>query len=430
MIIISLTPGTVLSSPRLHYPYTFENSSPADTIKLLDSLYAYFWRTQIGYWVNEDLDLFYYDHNTRLIKWNRKHWDESYGYLWYDDYRVLYTIENGLTVEELKQEYDRVSQLWTNYSLFTYEYDLQGNRTEWKWQRWSSDANDWNNFRLNQYLYNNANQPVQSVSMIWDTDVSSWVYSQKIETLYNSTGNDSIILTCYWSRPDSAWSNLSKKTNLYDFSGNLIHVVTQVWVDELDAWINSSNSLSVYDNNNILETVNQHWNTVLSDWEDKTRTVYSYNELGQISFAAGAIWDKADSLWKNTTRSIYEYDRDGDMVDVVLQNWTADQEWQNTSRNRFVYMKVLSIPEGRASSQVTCKWTALSSEVKCARCEGLKDDEPYLFSLFSMQGSNVFSQYVKGDQTFFLRGGLPAGIYVLIITDDHSPVYQEKVFIP
>ncbi|HNS17316.1 MAG TPA: hypothetical protein PKI34_05800 [Bacteroidales bacterium] len=431
VVIISLTGRNLHSQPET-YPYLAPGAQPLkDTIKLLDSLYSYFWRTNIGYWVNEDLDLFYYDNNTDLIKLNRKHWDESYGYFWYDDSRVLYTLKNSLRIEELKQEYELIAQKWNNYTLFTFVYDDQGKRTEWKWQRWSPDISDWVNFRLNQYLFDSADKQIQSISLTWDPESSGWLFSQKIETLYNSTGNDSIILTSYWKSSDSAWLNLSKKTSLYDLSGNLVNELMQVWDDGSEKWIPSSNSLSLYDNDHhILETVYQHWNVNQSGWENKTRTEYIYNELGLISYAVNSLWNPPDSVWENTSRNIYSYDLEGDQVDYVLQNRTQDQKWENSLRKQFVYKKVLSIPEVMTADCISCRWETISSSARSISCIGLKDNATYLFSLYSMQGSHISSQVISGNQPIRIRGEIPAGIYLMTIASKDHPVHQEKVFIP
>ncbi len=431
LILLSL-PAEKAYSQEETYPFLPPGIPPlTDTIKLLDSTYSYFWRTNIGYWVNEDLDLYYYDHNTDLIKWNRKHWDESYGYYWYDDYRVLYTLDNSLTMEELKQEYDLSGQTWNNYTLFTYAYDAQENMTEWSWQRWSEDISDWINFRLNQYLYNDSGRQIQSVSRTWDPESSRWLLSQKIETLYNEAGNDSLVLTSYWDSSDSVWSNLSRKTSLYDLSGNLVNVLMQVWNDGSNAWINSSNSISQFDDDNhILETVYQHWNTNLSAWEDKTRTEYSYNELGMISYAVSSLWNTVNSTWGNTSRSIYEYDQERDQLDIILQHWNQDQEWQNSSRKHFAYMKVLSVEETLTSDRVACRWTAISPETRCISCQGLRDNETYLFTLHSMQGSSIISMPIRGNQPIRIRGELPAGIYFMTLTSKNLLIHTEKVFIP
>lgn len=431
VVILSLIFGQ-LSARTVTFPFPPHlPSAPADTIKLPDSLYTYFWRTNIGYWVNEDLDLFYYDHNTDLTKWNRKHWDESYGYFWYDDYRILYTRKERLPVEETKQVYDLQMSEWINYTLFTYAYDGHGNRTEWKWQKWDSELPGWTNFRLNQYFYDDSDQQVLTVSRIWDNNSPDWILSQQIETFYDNSGSDTLIHTSYWSSSDSAWINLSLKTSWYDLNGNKVREQMQFWDTESAEWINSSNGLSSYDDqNHLLQTVYQHWDAGLNAWVDKTVTGYLYNELGLISHYITTLWDPADSVWMKTSRGIYEYDTEGDEVDFILQDWNQQEEWENRSRMHYVYKKVLSLEDMNPPGGISCRWTCFSPENKCLNCEGLKENASYIFTLYSMQGGRILTQVFKGDQPIFLRDRFPSGAYILTITGKDLPLYSEKIFIP
>lgn len=431
MAILSLAFGQVRAQTETILSHPHLPSASTDTIKLLDSLYTYFWRTNIGYWVNEDLDLFYYDHNTDLIKWNRKHWDESYGYFWYDDYRILYTLEEGLPVEEMKQVYDLQTYEWINYTLFTYTYDGHGNKTEWKWKKWSPELPGWTNFRMNQYFYDDTNQQIRSVSRIWDNPSSEWILSQQIETFYDDTGSDTLILTSYWSSSDSIWINLSLKRSWYDMAGNKMREQMQFWDAESAEWINSSNGLSSYDDQNHLQqTVYQHWDSELNTWVDKSLTEYFYNELGLVSNYITSIWDPTDSVWMQTSRGTYEYDREEDEVDFVLQDWNQQQEWENRSRNHYVYMKVLSLNDINPPRKISCRWTCFSPENKCLNCEGLKDNDSYIFNLYSMQGARILTQVFKGDQSIILRDEFPSGAYILTITGKDQPLHSEKIFIP
>ncbi len=429
--IISLSLGKVQSQTENVQSYQQPAPILTDTIKLIDSVYTYFWRTIIGYWVNEDLDLYYYDHNTDLIKRNRKHWDESYGYLWYDDYRVLYTLEKRVTVEELKQKFDLPAQEWINYTLFTYTYDDHGNKTGWKWQKWLEDQNDWSNFRLNQYVYDDADHMIESVSMIWDYNSSTWILFQRIETFYDNAGQDTLVLTTSWNSTDSTWVNLSRKTSWYDIPGNKVREMMQFWNIDKEQWVNASNNLSQYDGNNLLlQTLYQHWDAVLNAWEDKSRTEYQYNELGLINYSISSLWNSSDSTWLNTSRNIYEYDPGGDVVTYILQQWSDNQEWQNKSQLRYVYKKVLSIQKPLPYSGITCSWTHYSSENQCLCCEGLKDGQIYLFTLYTMQGAQISSRLFNGDQPVCLRGELLTGIYLITITNRGLLVHRDKIFIP
>jgi hypothetical protein len=412
-------------------PHTALPGHTADTVKLLDSLYRYFWRTNIGYWVNEDLDLFAYDRNTDLIRWNRKHWDESYGYMWYDDFRVLYTLEGGLPVEELRQEYDLQTCQWIDYTLFNYVYDGQGNRTEWKWKRWSAELNDWINFRLNNYYFDENGQQTLSVSSIWDAGVSEWLFSQKKEIFYDSNGADTLILTSNWSFSDSVWVYLSRRRNFYDQAGNRVGEQMQFWDAVSSAWINSINNTYLFDElNRLKQATYQHWNANLNTWIDANLTEYSYNEMDLTGLYVTSFWDPSDSAWIFSSRGLYEYDRDGDETDLVLQVWDQQGEWINQSRMHYVYYKLLSLQEPGPPSAISCFWTILSDEYQCFQCNGLNSSQSYVLNMYSMQGSLILKKAFNGDQAVTSWGSIPPGIYIITVTGKDQVLYWKKMMIP
>lgn len=404
---------------------------PADTIKLIDSLYHFFWRTNIGYWVNEDLDLYYYDQNTDLLKWSRKHWDESYGYIWYDDYRVVYTLVDRMTVEEMKQNYDLQASQWINSTLFTYTYDGQGNKTGWKWQRWSPELNDWSNFRLNQYFYDGAGHDILSVASNWDDGIHDWIPSQKVETSYDSSGADTLILTSYWSEPDSAWIALSRKRNGYDLAGNKVTEQLQQWDAETSSWINSSYNLLIYDvGDKLSQTIYQRWDADLNKWIELTMNEYFYNEMALISQYITSTRNPSDTVWTPAARGMYEYDGDGDRTEFVLQEWDGQGDWINHSRLNYAYRKVLSLPESGSSTGISCYWTRHAQEDKCLRCDGLKNGQPYVFTLYSMQGSLIYNQVFTGGQAVALKGTISSGIFIFTVAGEDQLLHRGKIVIP
>ncbi|MDD5507070.1 MAG: T9SS type A sorting domain-containing protein [Bacteroidales bacterium] len=431
LILIFLAVGHLNALTEAFHPRTAPSRYPADTIKLLDSLHSYFWRTNIGYWVNQDLDLFSYDHNTDMIRWNRKHWDESYGYIWYDDFRVLYTLEGGQPVEELKQNYDLQTSQWINYTLFSYAFDGQGNKTEWKWQRWSAEKEEWINFRLNNYLYDVQGHQILSVSSIWDAAGNEWLLSQQTEISYDVCGADTLILTSYWSTSDSAWTPLGLRRNIYDQAGNRVREHMQYWDAGSSSWINSSNNISLYDeHDNLLQTTYQHWDEGLNGWVDRNLTEYSYNVQDLLSLYVTSMWDPSDSVWQPASRGLYAYDREGDESDFILQVWSQNGEWINQSHKRYVYYKVLSLQESYPSSEISCILTTYPTGHQCVRCCGLKNSQSYILNVYTLTGSLILTRAFNGDQAVSSWGHIPPGIYILTITGNDQIIHREKMLIP
>lgn len=402
-----------------------------DTIKLSDSVITYAWKDPLGYWDNDNLDLYYYDNNTDLIKWNRKNWDIEYGFIWYDDSQTLYTLHDRLVTEELTQDYDLSGQKWINSSLITYLYDGQGNKTERKWQKWNTGDESWLNFRLETYEYNLANHLIQSQSFTWDPENSVWLNGQQYQFFPDENDRDTMQITRKWNSQTSEWDYQSRKKRHYGPEGNLTEEVNQFWNKTSEAWINTSRILYLYDapgrDTLILA---QNWNEDDSTWNDKTRTANFYDEKDLLTRFTVAQWETSPQTWVYTRQGFYMYDKDGDPVEHILQNWNENEEWENSIRFRYVYKKVLDIPEATHNERVNCKWNHPSPSNICFTCNGLAEGENYIIHLVSFEGKVVSDKVIKGGQHFCIQHPPLTGLYLLTIRDRKQMIFSTKLFIP
>lgn len=402
-----------------------------DTIKLTDSVITYTWSEPLGYWDNDNLDLYYYDNNTDLIKWNRKNWDIEYGFIWYDDSQTLYTLHNRLVTEELTQDYDLSGQKWINTSLITYLYDGQGNKTERKWQKWNTGDETWLNFRLETYEYNLTHHLIQSQSSTWDSENSLWIYGQQYQYFPDGNDRDTLQITRKWNVLTSEWDYQSRKKRQFDPDGKMTEEINQFWNKTSQAWINTSRILYLSDalgRDTLI--LSQNWNDDNSTWNDKTRTANFYDEKDLLVRFTLAQWEIASQTWVYTRQGFYTYDKEGDPIEYILQNWNENEEWENSIRFRYVYKKVLDVPEITHNEYINCKWSHPSTGTICFTCNGLTEGLNYVICLVSFEGKVISDRVIKGGQHFCIQHPPLTGLYLLTIRDRKQLIFSTKLFIP
>jgi hypothetical protein len=401
-----------------------------EIIKLLDSLYFYIWKDELDIWENSDLDLFYYDNNTRLVKWVRKDWDENLiRYEWFDEFRVTYQYEEGILSGELKENWVLGTNQWVNYSRYSYSYDEEGNKTEWKWERWDEGMSDWTNFRLTLYGYDTNGNLITFTTQMWEPTVSGWINSQDIRYHYDQNGNDTMTLTLVWNLDSLNWENLNKKLNQYNLSGQQVRVLYQDWNPDLKAWIDYRLTVYTYDGSGFLtESLSQDWDPTTQNWKNKSKLVYSNNVQGQPMNYTEYKWDPTLLDWLNRSGGFYEYDTEGDRINSVTQIWGENEEWLNSTRLRYVYIKVISVPE-LVTTWIECRTGSKGSGILCVECTGLQPDKTYTLTLFDLGGGQSFSQAFRGDTSRLINSALSAGIYLLVIHDGQQICFRDKVYI-
>jgi len=117
-------------------------------------------------------------------------------------------------------------------------------------------------------------------------------------------------------------------------NGNIIEEIRKEWKN--GGWIPIVKKINIYDyKGRIIETDNFQWQR--SDWEEKDRVNYSYNENQRITEAIhqGIIFGK----WQNMTKDITYLDMNDNKIEIQSQGFSSDAGWKTSLRTIFEYKK-------------------------------------------------------------------------------------------
>jgi hypothetical protein len=114
-------------------------------------------------------------------------------------------------------------------------------------------------------------------------------------------------------------------------------VISENFVDP--NWTNTQKSLYSYDGNgNITNVIFQDWISASGLWKNSTQFIYTYNTNQTINNSQIKQWDSVGSIWNNWHRDTFTNNSAGKRILVLSERWNAlNNNWENTGRGIYTY---------------------------------------------------------------------------------------------
>ncbi|MDP3431671.1 MAG: T9SS type A sorting domain-containing protein [Bacteroidota bacterium] len=134
---------------------------------------------------------------------------------------------------------------------------------------------------------------------------------------------------------ENSWKMTFRSTNNYDSNGNLISDYDEQWKNNIWKKI-TTNTHTLNPDGTIKETLTKSWDEDTNEWEESSKTVYTYNASKKILTETDQIFmDK----WIDFTKETYNYDSNGKLTSLVIQSLDilSGMVLKNSSRTLFSY---------------------------------------------------------------------------------------------
>ena len=370
----------------------------------LDSIVEYEGNSIDG-WIKTHRYLYRYDTEGRVLQFDYNFFfkDDS---VWRTTDQKLYTWDNAGRVKEIKMT--RLVGIgpfeMINFKRFTYEYNESNKLAKEIMYDWNKALSVWEKRSIQNYLYEN-DQLITKTTEFFDTSKNPKDPDEKVEYTYN---NNLLVseIESHFNVNYNAWVYSSKVE--YEYDNNQRKIKEIIWRNDFTVYT-SPNEMDeyVYDNNGVLletkETYNLHSEVYV--WSKTTKNDYNLlvekdklllpftnlknpSEFGydfQITSSTDYI-SRLDSLGKEENKYDHYYS-----TQIVNSTHQAEVNKANVYPNPCINNVVVSVEE----------------------------NSNYAFSLFDVQGKEVFNSNLIGTSSIDLSF-LPQGIYFYSISNSQG----------
>ena len=302
--------------------------------------------------------------------------------------REIYTYNADNRILSLTGQIFLTNETWSNYNLFTYTYDANGNETSFLLQYWNGQS--WVNDHRRVAHYDNRSNLLSRYLQFWDEN--NWVYesnhytftydahNNKLSELtqywngtqlqnyelatytYNEKNYNDTIIHQVWNSNENIWNNYDMYLYMRDNHGNITNGLRKTWINDEwinyrgtvytydtndnllslmlllwqnDAWINDRQYIYSYDfNNNMLSKSELLFDKTNNKWMNWERFLYTYNEAHCLS---SSTWQEGSGeAWVNRDRLLNEYDHENNKISTLVQLW-KNNTWEDYSLYEYKY---------------------------------------------------------------------------------------------
>ncbi|MCB0519758.1 MAG: T9SS type A sorting domain-containing protein [Lewinellaceae bacterium] len=131
------------------------------------------------------------------------------------------------------------------------------------------------------------------------------------------------------------WQNSMYQTYTYDGQNNLIEQVEQHWDTVAVDWINFKRTQNTPNQNgDYTEVLNQEWAN--GAWQNVDKVSSTFNAQGHIEILTQQLWENGN--WRNNFRIIYATNGEGKIVQTKFQLWDLNNNsYYDVNRQTYTY---------------------------------------------------------------------------------------------
>lgn len=209
---------------------------------------------------------------------------------------------------------------WDSLTRFNYEYNPQGQITQYTIQEYITDH--WENFGRVSSEYDLNGNEIQSLTEEWQ---NGWQNLHMFTNYFSNINRRDSLLFQVWDSTE--WENYGKTTFTYNQqTGFLDYFIAEIWNN--GTWEKYINRRITNDQNgNQTLQVDQVWNG--SNWENSIRRFFTYDGLNYTLTAFCELWNGTE--WYLDDGDIIIENPDGFIIGFIMMN------------NVFIYYKTTGV---------------------------------------------------------------------------------------
>jgi len=210
----------------------------------------------------------------------------------------------------------------------------------------------------------------------------------------------------------------------------IVHDSTYIykWDTITNDWVVYSRSVSTYDAiGNQTEGISYNWDSETNDWMGNRRYVTLYDANGNLTEYISYTWDSKTSNWVGEWRDVTQYDANGNRTEQIGYDWDSEtNEWINTWKHLSYWSELTT-----SISNNTHELNYLIYPIPFSDYTTLKlsdANQVQRIDLIDIYGRIVRTiDNVNSNSVTIHRENLPSGIYFIRIHADEP--YVKKVII-
>jgi len=284
---------------------------------------GYYWNENSEQWVLSSQTIRTFNGNDQIIEKLDQDWD---GLTWTNNERNTWTYNSsGFLTGELYETWHYSDEQWKNYSKIEYVNDFNGNyieRTVIEYHEIPGFTQVWWNKGHFTYTYDSANKLTEAINQTWSSD--HWSNSSRYTYTYDASGNLSVMLGEGWYF--STWLNENLTTYSYNSSGVEEEMLHQHW-DDPDRngsyeWTNNQRQQNHIDANNLIDGT--HWQRWAStDWQYVDKQMFTFDTDFNIIEILDQEWDTGINYWVSSEQTFITYQNWGTIADFTADVQTG-----------------------------------------------------------------------------------------------------------
>lgn len=173
----------------------------------------------------------------------------------------------------------------------------------------------------------------------WDLDQEEFVVDSKIEINWKDIEHLNPVSKTFYTFEEGEFEEV--KHERYEYVDYLDIFLLKLNVNSTwngAGWENETKSEMEYkeDTDDLTQKTDYLWNQGISDWNNKSKDLYTYNENGQNINWILLFWDENSAYWENNTQGRYTYNPEGNLENSEIDYWSGD-DWQQQARVVYSY---------------------------------------------------------------------------------------------
>lgn len=379
-----------------------------------------------GIWRPQSRRMFTYD-GDNLTEMHIQMWSIN-NEIWLDQRKDLYSYENGLRTEFIRQKAPQ-GQL-ENERRWAYSYDADGQQTDILLQQWNGGA--WENLSRKMVSLNEEGDPETQVLQVWFNE--AWLNVKSRIWNYETAGPRSrvkVTTVKVWSAEINDWVDQSRKIFQYSDSGQWIASRFEDWHPAEQEWVNTDRMQYNYNENN--QPTGQHlqtWNG--QEWINRGQVSVQYKDQQFLSEID--TWDQVDNEWDHFLRYRVELDDQYLLASRVgMETWNGEAMlWENrgfTQQYTYYWSEAIVNSIEEVGEVFSCKVPNPYVPGQYFFCDLPPNQKNYQLELFDLLGRPVFRQAFQSGEALSINQRLTPGVYVLRIHDQQQVFHLQRLVI-
>ncbi|MGA3013818.1 MAG: hypothetical protein ABSD71_07260 [Bacteroidales bacterium] len=375
-------------------------------------------------------------------------------------YKYTYQYNDKLLpVVSMTQGLDTTTQGWFNMAKTTNTYTIFLQPLEQIVFSWENSTSTWDSVLKYENIYTNKSL-TSTIEYEWNDSTANWINTFRTTYYYNASALLNLVVKEAWDTTLDVWDSVQQSLYIYNQNKWLMTISTSDYLQPKGTWINGSITYYTYFSSGKQKTMTGSiWDTVHLTYvtdafqnvdsttgkitESYTRSVdprtfqinggsrnvYTYGSTGDSLNWVSQLWNISGNNWANKFQVNYTFDSHDLLTEKVSQNWvTSDSSWLNTMKSDYFYTEFSGINE-QLSKEKPCIYSNPMIIGYPIYCPDFKTGDIYTLRVCSETGVEVYQTNFIGGETVSISKSLTPGLYFLIIEENGSILYKDKVII-